>query len=66
MRQVLIKESVGELTNIPSEYRQFLGIEFAFGDTVLPTIAHILIMLGVMVIFFILGVIAFSKKKESI
>ncbi|MCK4551363.1 MAG: ABC transporter permease [Tenericutes bacterium] len=66
LRKILIAESVDDLSRIPAEYRQFLGIDFIYGDTVLPVYGHIIIMIGVTLVFFAMGVLVFSKKKESI
>jgi|AntAceMinimDraft_18_1070375.scaffolds.fasta_scaffold00879_13 multidrug/hemolysin transport system permease protein len=67
MRQVMIGGSLPEgitLEDLGPEIKQALGIEFAYNDVVMPVYGHILIMLGVTVLFIILGVIAFSRKRK--
>jgi multidrug/hemolysin transport system permease protein len=67
MRQIMIADILPEgvtLDNLGPELKQFLGIEFAYNDLVMPVYGHILIMLGVTVIFIILGVIVFSRKRK--
>jgi multidrug/hemolysin transport system permease protein len=66
LRQIMMTEALGDLSNLPDEYSEFLGVTFKYGDNIMPVYGHILLMLGVTVVFFIIGVFAFSKKKDSI
>lgn len=65
LRQVMMEQAVGDLSYVPTEDLQFLGVQFAYGDYVMPFSVHLLLMMIVTVVFFGLGVMAFSKKKDS-
>lgn len=67
MRQVMIQGilPIGvNLDDLPAGVKQALGIEFAYGDFVMPASIHILLMLAVTILSFGLGVIAFSRKRK--
>ncbi|MBI9010412.1 MAG: ABC transporter permease [Tenericutes bacterium] len=67
MRQVMIQGTLPNgvnLDDLPDGVKQALGIEFAYGDFIMPASLHILLMLAVTILFFGLGVIAFSRKRK--
>ncbi len=67
MRQAMIQGTLPagiSLGDLPDGVKQALGIEFAYGNFIMPFYVHVLLMLGVTVLFFGLGVIAFSKKRK--
>lgn len=67
MRQVMIKGILPEgmtLDDLGPEVKQDLGIEFVYNGVVMPSYVHVLILIGVTVIFTVLGVIVFSKKRK--
>lgn len=50
----------------PNDLLRFMGTYLSYNGTILPVWGHILIILGVTFIFFLIGVLVFSRKKESI
>lgn len=63
MRQVMMTEAV-DLSYMPDEFLDFTGVQFTYGETILPIWAHILSIIGITIIFFIFGVIVFSRKRK--
>ena len=63
MRQVMMTEAV-DLSYMPDEFLDFTGVQFKYGNVILPAWGHILAILGTAIIFFILGVIVFSRKRK--
>lgn len=67
MRQVLIYDSLTESAREIPEIDgllDFLGIQFKFGNHLVTVTEHILLMLGITIIFFLLGILSFSKKRK--
>lgn len=50
----------------PNDLMRFMGTYLSYNGTILPVWGHIFIILGVTFIFFLFGVLVFSRKKESI
>ncbi len=64
MRQAMMSEAV-DLSYMPEEFMVFTGVNFKYNDIILPVFGHILLILGISILFFILGVLVISKKRRK-
>ncbi|MDL2287671.1 ABC transporter permease [Eubacteriales bacterium OttesenSCG-928-G02] len=46
-----------------ADFKSFMGVEFIFGNTVLPSYISVLILLITGIVFYILSILNFSRKK---
>jgi len=63
-RRIMIDEAVA-LELLPADIRQFLGIEFLFGDFVMPAWGHVLILVGTAVVFYALSIVVVARRKHQ-
>lgn len=63
-RKMMIAEAV-ELDVLPADIRTFLGIDFAYGTTVMPVWGHILILVATAVVFYGLSVVVIANRKHK-
>ena len=64
LRQVMMSEAM-DLSNMPREFLEFTGVNFVYSNTIFPVFGHILLILGVTIVFFGLGVIVTSRKRKD-
>lgn len=70
LRQILAKEPMHEiLSGIPdlaeSYFSQFMGIELAIGETVIPVWGHIAYLAGTGILFYSLAIFVLSRKRKK-
>ncbi|HAQ56407.1 MAG TPA: ABC transporter [Acholeplasmatales bacterium] len=63
-RKIMIAEAV-DLDLIGAGVRTDLGIDFAYGTTIMPVWGHILILLATAVVFFGLSVVVIANRKHK-
>lgn len=64
LRQVMMSEAM-DLSLMPQSFLQFTGVNFVYNNTIFPVFGHILLILGVTIVFFGLGVIVTSRKRMN-
>ncbi|XMB72744.1 ABC transporter permease [Mycoplasmatota bacterium WC30] len=64
MRQTMMAEAV-DLSYMPEEFMLFTAVNFKYNDIILPVYGHILIILGISILFFVLGVLVISRKRKK-
>ncbi len=64
LRQIMMSEAV-DLSLISQGFMEFTGVNFVYNNTIFPVIGHILLILGVTIVFFGLGVIVTSRKRKN-
>lgn len=68
MRQIMMEQPIQtSFQGIPetylTEFKEFTGVIYRFGDTTATTMTHVLVLLGTAVLFFLLTIWRIGKKK---
>lgn len=68
MRKILMEQPMadsfaGAPQGVVEEFRQFMGIDFAFGGQVASVWVHVAVLAGVAALFYLLALVLFSRKK---
>jgi len=64
LRQVMMDEAV-PLAHIPEEVRVFMGIQFQFGNRIMPFWGHLSVLLATFVGFYALSVLIMANRKQK-
>jgi multidrug/hemolysin transport system permease protein len=63
LRQVMIAEAV-PLDVLPADIREFLGIDFRYGDTILPVWGHVLVLVATIVVFYGFSIVFAGRHRK--
>lgn len=64
LRQVMLQEVV-PLAHIPEDIRVFMGIQFQFGNRIMPFWGHLSVLLATFVGFYALSVLIMANRKQK-
>jgi multidrug/hemolysin transport system permease protein len=64
MRQLMMNEAY-DLTYVPQDVKTLLGVNFTYGEIIMPFWGHILVLIGSMLLFFGLSILVVSRRKRK-
>lgn len=64
MRQLMMGQAL-DLSLIDSANQQFMGLQFAYGDYIMPIWLHVVVLVATIVVFYLVSLLIISRRKNK-